>query len=57
MYVKMEGREVPKTLRNTKKKEDEMPVGPFVLCMFLFLVVGSAFFQILQTSSQGGMVE
>jgi hypothetical protein len=25
--------------------------------MFLFLVVGSAFFQILQTSSQGGMVE
>jgi len=51
MYKKMDGEEIPKTLRN--KKDDEMPVGPCVLALFLFLVVGSAFFQILQTASTG----
>ena len=51
----MDGLEVPKTLR--KSKEDKMPVSPLYLGIFLFLVIGSAFFQILQTSQQGGMVE
>ena len=51
----MDGEEIKKTYR--KSKENEMPVGPCVLGLFLFLVVGSAFFQILQTSQQGGVVE
>ena len=51
----MDGYEVPKTLR--KSKEEKMPVSPIYLGLFLFLVVGSAFFQVLQTSQQGGMVE
>ena len=40
-----------------KDQEEKMPVGPIYLGLFLFLVVGSAFVQILQTSQQGGMVE
>ena len=51
MYDKMEGREIPKT---RKSKETEMPVSPAVLGLFLFLVIGSAFFQILNQAQQGG---
>ena len=52
---KQEGKEVPSSLQ--KQKDDKMPVSPMILGLFLFLVVGSALFQILSTSSQGGMVE
>ena len=45
LHRKMDGLEVPKTLR--KSKEEKMPVSPFYLGIFLFLVIGSAFFQIL----------
>eukprot|EP00830_Metopus_es_P009719 TRINITY_DN1936_c0_g1_i2.p2 TRINITY_DN1936_c0_g1~~TRINITY_DN1936_c0_g1_i2.p2 ORF type:complete len:103 (-),score=28.74 TRINITY_DN1936_c0_g1_i2:11-319(-) len=37
-------RQVKKSL---KKKEDKFPVGPAILALLLFVVVGSAFFQIL----------
>ena len=42
LHRKMDGLEVPKTLR--KSKEDKMPVSPLYLGIFLFLVIGSAFF-------------
>ena len=43
---------VPSSLN---KKEDKFPVGPVLLGFFLFVVVGSALFQILNTAtSQGG---
>jgi hypothetical protein len=35
-----------------KEKKTEMPVSPLVLGLFLFLVIGSAFFSILQNASQ-----
>jgi hypothetical protein len=40
------------------KKEDKFPVGPVLLGFFLFVVVGSALFQILNaaTNSGGGAV-
>ena len=44
MYVKMSGKEIPET---RKAKKSEMPVSPAVLALCLFLVVGSAFFQLL----------
>ena len=34
-----------------------MPVGPVVLGLFLFLVIGSALFQILNSSMNAGIVE
>ena len=34
-----------------------MPVGPVVLGLFLFLVVGSALFQVLNSSMNAGIVE
>mmetsp|Transcript_98277 Transcript_98277/g.135192 ORF Transcript_98277/g.135192 Transcript_98277/m.135192 type:complete len:89 (+) Transcript_98277:82-348(+) len=41
-----------------KKPEVEMPVGPVMLGLFLFLVIGSSFVQLLQTTQQGsGFVE
>ena len=33
------------------KKEDKFPVGPVLLGFFLFVVVGSALFQILNTAT------
>jgi hypothetical protein len=51
MDKKMAGQEIPKT---RKAKPVEMPVSPAVLGLCLFLVIGSAFFQILQTSQSGG---
>ena len=33
------------------KKEDKFPVGPILLGFFLFVVVGSALFQILNTAT------
>ena len=33
------------------KKEDKFPVGPMLLGFFLFVVVGSALFQILNTAT------
>lgn len=35
------------------KKEDKFPVGPVLLGFFLFVVVGSALFQILNTATSG----
>ncbi|KAI0240686.1 Stress-associated endoplasmic reticulum protein 2 [Lamellibrachia satsuma] len=37
---------VPKTL---KSGEDEYPVGPWMIGLFLFVVCGSAVFQIIQS--------
>eukprot|EP00310_Coccolithus_braarudii_P024044 CAMPEP_0183357322 /NCGR_PEP_ID=MMETSP0164_2-20130417/45909_1 /TAXON_ID=221442 /ORGANISM="Coccolithus pelagicus ssp braarudi, Strain PLY182g" /LENGTH=58 /DNA_ID=CAMNT_0025530911 /DNA_START=15 /DNA_END=187 /DNA_ORIENTATION=+ len=34
----------------TRKKETKPPVGPWVLGLFLFVVVGSALFQIIRTA-------
>lgn len=42
---------VPESLT---KKEDNFPVGPVLLGFFLFVVVGSALFQILNTATSGG---
>jgi len=37
---------VPKTLKNTEEKS---PVGPALMALFLFVVCGSAVFQIIQS--------
>ena len=37
-----------------QKKEDKFPVGPVLLGFFLFVVVGSALFQILNTATSAG---
>jgi len=37
---------VPKT---TKQVESKTPVGPWLLALFVFVVVGSAVFQIIQS--------
>jgi len=37
---------IPKTL---KSAEDKMPVGPWMLALFVFVVCGSAVFQIIQS--------
>lgn len=42
---------VPQSL---SKKEDKFPVGPILLGFFLFVVIGSALFQILNTATSGG---
>ena len=42
---------VPSSL---SKKEDKFPVGPVLLGFFLFVVVGSAIFQILNTATSPG---
>jgi len=44
-YVTMRGN-VPKS---SKTKEDQYPVGPWLLALFLFVVCGSAIFQIIQS--------
>ncbi|EER13472.1 stress associated endoplasmic reticulum protein, putative, partial [Perkinsus marinus ATCC 50983] len=36
------------------KKKDKYPVGPWVLGLFLFVVVGSAVFQIIAAAQRGG---
>jgi len=42
-------------LNSITKKGDKFPVGPALLGFFLFIVVGSAIFQILNmATSQGG---
>ncbi|KAH7294673.1 hypothetical protein KP509_27G012700 [Ceratopteris richardii] len=43
---------VPET---AMKKPASYPVGPVVLGMFIFVVIGSAIFQIIRTASSGGM--
>lgn len=43
--------QVPASLN---KKEDKFPVGPVLLGFFLFVVVGSALFQILNTATTNG---
>lgn len=40
-----------------QKQDERMPVGPVVLGLFLFLVVGSALFQVLNSSMNAGIVE
>lgn len=42
---------VPESLT---KKDDKFPVGPVLLGFFLFVVVGSALFQILNTATSSG---
>jgi len=37
---------VPKTLKNN---EEKLPVGPWMLALFVFVVCGSAIFQIIQS--------
>lgn len=37
---------VPKTLKNN---EEKYPVGPWMLALFVFVVCGSAIFQIIQS--------
>ncbi|KAK3596709.1 hypothetical protein CHS0354_025007 [Potamilus streckersoni] len=37
---------VPKTL---KPQEEKYPVGPWLLALFIFVVCGSAIFQIIQS--------
>jgi len=37
---------VPKTL---KQNEEKLPVGPWLLGLFIFVVCGSAVFQIIQS--------
>lgn len=44
-YILMRGN-VPKTLKN---KENQYPVGPWLLALFIFVVCGSAIFQIIQS--------
>ena len=42
-------------MENIQKKDNRFPVGPALLGFFLFIVVGSAVFQILNmATSQGG---
>ena len=43
---------VPET---TVKKANSYLVGPFVLGFFVFVVIGSSIFQIIRTTSSGGM--
>nr|XP_043606334.1 stress-associated endoplasmic reticulum protein 2-like [Erigeron canadensis] len=43
---------VPET---TTKKKDSYPVGPMVLCFFVFVVIGSSLVQIIRTATSGGM--
>ncbi|GLJ49377.1 hypothetical protein SUGI_1044670 [Cryptomeria japonica] len=43
---------VPET---TVKKGSQYPVGPVVLGLFVFVVIGSSLFQIIRTASSGGM--
>ncbi|XP_034481194.1 stress-associated endoplasmic reticulum protein 2 [Drosophila innubila] len=44
-YVTMRGN-VPKS---QKTKEGQYPVGPWLLALFIFVVCGSAIFQIIQS--------
>lgn len=37
------------SLSQQKNKEDQYPVGPWLLALFLFVVCGSAIFQIIQS--------
>ncbi|XP_074658470.1 stress-associated endoplasmic reticulum protein 2-like [Tubulanus polymorphus] len=41
---------VPKTL---KQNEDKYPVGPWLIALFVFIVCGSAIFQIIQSIRMG----
>ncbi|XP_024360068.1 uncharacterized protein [Physcomitrium patens] len=43
---------VPET---TLKKKNQYPVGPMVLGLFVFVVVGSSIIQIFRTATSGGM--
>lgn len=44
-YITMRGN-VPKSSR---LKENQYPVGPWLLALFIFVVCGSAIFQIIQS--------
>lgn len=35
--------------KSSKSKEDQSPVGPWLLTLFVFVVCGSAIFQIIQS--------
>ena len=39
---------------NLQKKDNKFPVGPMLLRFFLFIVIGSAIFQILNTATTPG---
>ena len=36
-----------------KPEEDESPVGPYMLALFVFVVCGSAIFEVIQTIARG----
>eukprot|EP00360_Condylostoma_magnum_P001911 CAMPEP_0168313168 /NCGR_PEP_ID=MMETSP0210-20121227/177_1 /TAXON_ID=40633 /ORGANISM="Condylostoma magnum, Strain COL2" /LENGTH=60 /DNA_ID=CAMNT_0008266467 /DNA_START=35 /DNA_END=217 /DNA_ORIENTATION=+ len=42
---------VPKS--RSRKRDDGISIGPVALAFFLFVVVGSALFNILQTATSG----
>ncbi|XP_057969662.1 uncharacterized protein LOC131158802 [Malania oleifera] len=44
--------DVPKT---TTKKGKDYPVGPILLGFFVFFVIGSSLFQIIRTTTSGGL--
>eukprot|EP00352_Strombidinopsis_acuminata_P003097 CAMPEP_0176385908 /NCGR_PEP_ID=MMETSP0126-20121128/35516_1 /TAXON_ID=141414 ORGANISM="Strombidinopsis acuminatum, Strain SPMC142" /NCGR_SAMPLE_ID=MMETSP0126 /ASSEMBLY_ACC=CAM_ASM_000229 /LENGTH=72 /DNA_ID=CAMNT_0017752531 /DNA_START=47 /DNA_END=265 /DNA_ORIENTATION=- len=54
MHKKLEGKEVPKTLRS--KKENEMPVSPLTLGLLLFVVIGAGIFQSLMSSGDSSVI-
>lgn len=35
--------------KSSKEKEEKYPVGPWLLALFIFVVCGSAIFQIIQS--------
>ena len=37
-----------------KNKKERSPVGPWLLALFVFLVIGSVVFQIIATTQKGG---
>ncbi|OQR80007.1 stress-associated endoplasmic reticulum protein 2-like [Tropilaelaps mercedesae] len=39
--------------KSSKNSEDKPPVGPWLLALFLFVVCGSAIFQIIQSIRAG----
>jgi hypothetical protein len=40
-------------LVNKDKNKERSPVGPWLLALFVFLVIGSAVFQVISTAQRG----
>ena len=39
-----------------KDKKERSPVGPWLLALFVFLVIGSAVFQVISTTQRGSAI-